>query len=143
VDDDSRIAWTGERGRDEVIRLAVRRTCSAIGQQRVESVERVCRAGDITVTPELLRGQLQHLTEDLGTPQLAGECQRGQPGRVHDSVASWQLGVSQGIAEHILRQIMVPSGRSVWNWLKLNRRYQKSRDSRGECWDKRDSTEIY
>jgi len=90
-----------------VIRLALQRTCSAIGQQRVESIERVRRASDITVTPKLPRGQLQHLTEDLGTPQLAGECQRGQARGIRDSIASRKLWMSQCVAEHVLRQIIV------------------------------------
>ena len=80
-----------------------RLTGPAVGPDGVERVERVGRAGDVGVAPELDARQLQHLAEDLGARQSAGEGERRQADGVQLSVSGRTARVAQRVPKHLLR----------------------------------------
>lgn len=74
------------------------------GPDGVKSVEGVGAAGDVRVPPEFDAGELEHLLEDGGAGEAAGEGQRREAHSVHDAVLGGVTRVAQRVREHALRR---------------------------------------
>ena len=57
-------------------------TCFSVRSDGIESSERICRAADVGVSPELCAAQLEHLLEQAVATKLTGEGQASQIGVV-------------------------------------------------------------
>lgn len=80
-------------------------TSLSVRQQSVQSIQRIRRTGNIWISPELPGGEFQHLLEYGGAAQLAREGEGCVLCLVHAAVGGWHLGVTESVAEHVLKEV--------------------------------------